>query len=159
MALRLRHERPDWEITILYIDLQIAGKLAGRLLADASERKIRLVQGVPGEIVSGPGGTLEVVRENGGRNVRESYHRVVLSTGQRPSGFNRYVADMAGLTLDEFGFLAARSITDSSRTEVPGVYLAGTSAGPKGIEETIEHAGQTAACIMEDFGKVGSTSF
>lgn len=157
MALRLRHERPDWNITIFYIDLQIAGKLANSLLADASAQGIRLVQGVPGEILQGPEGTLEIVREQDGRNIRESFHRIVLSTGQRPSSSNKEIAAIAGLPLDEFGFVALSGLTDTSRTATAGVYLAGTSAGPKTIEETIEHAGQTAAAIIEDLERAGRT--
>jgi heterodisulfide reductase subunit A2 len=150
MALRLRHARPDWDITIFYIDLQIAGKLAGHLLADAADKSIRLVQGVPGEIVEGDEGILQVVREAGGRNVRESYHRVVLSVGQRPSDSSREMAALTGLSLDDFGFLAPSGLTDPSRTAAGGIYLAGTCAGPKGIEATLEHAGQATEAVIED---------
>jgi heterodisulfide reductase subunit A len=156
-ALRLRHERPDWDISIFYIDLQVAGKLAGRLLAEASAQNVRLLQGVPGEIVCGVNGLLEVVREASGRNIRETYHRIVLSIGQRPSTANREIADTVGLPLDEFGFLAPKALTDPSRTAAVGIYLAGTCAGPKGIEATIEHAGQTTEAIIEDIGPAGRT--
>jgi heterodisulfide reductase subunit A len=150
MALRLRHEHPEWEITIFYIDLQVAGKNAGELLAEASEKNVRLIQGVPGEILEGPDGMLEIVREQDGRNIREAYHRIVLSIGQRPSQLNRQTADVAGLSLDEFGFLASSALTDPCRTAAAGVYLAGTCSGPKNIEDTIDHAGQTAAAVIED---------
>jgi len=150
MALRLRHERPEWDIVIFYIDLQVAGKNAGLLLSEASEKNIRLVQGVPGEILEGAEGMLEIVREQGGRNVRETYHRIVLSIGQRPSRWNKQTAAATGLMLDEFGFLASSALMDPCRTEAAGVYLAGTCSGPKSIEATLEHAGQTAAAVMED---------
>lgn len=150
MALRLRHEHPEWDISIFYIDLQVAGKHAAKLLSEASAKNIRLIQGVPGEILQGAEGTLEIVREQDGRNVRENYHRIVLSIGQRPSRGNEQLAAATGLVLDEFGFLASSALIDPCRTVAAGVYLAGTCGGPRGIEATLDHAGQTAAAVLED---------
>ncbi len=150
MALRLLKEQPQWEITVFYIDLQIAGRFAASLLAEAGERGIRLVQGVPGEILPGADNMLEVIREDAGRNVRESFHRIVLSVGQRPSSAARTIASLVGLEVDDFGFLPARSSLDSSRSALEGVYLAGTCTGPKDIEETLIHCGQTASAVICD---------
>ena len=77
MALRLLKEQPEWHITIFYIDLQVAGRFAASLLAEAKERGVRLIQGVPGEILPAADNTLEVVREEGGLNVKESFHKIV----------------------------------------------------------------------------------
>jgi heterodisulfide reductase subunit A len=148
--LRLLKERPQWEITIFYIDLQIAGRFAPSLLAEARERGIRLVQGVPGEILPGEDDMLEVLREEAGRNVRESFHRIVLSVGQRPSAASGTIASLVGLEVDDFGFLPSRSRLDSSRSTLEGLYLAGTCTGPKDIEETLTHCGQTASAIISD---------
>jgi heterodisulfide reductase subunit A len=150
MALRLRKDNPNWEITIFYIDLQIAGKFAGSLLSLAREKSIRLIQGVPGEIVAREDGTLEILREEKGLNVRELYDRIVLSVGQHPLPDSSHLASVAGLEIDGFGFLRTRSNQDPCRTEVDGVYVAGTICGPKDIEQTVEHAGQTAALILAD---------
>ncbi len=153
MALKLRSEFPDWEITVFYIDLQTPGKLAAGLVQSAREWGIRLIQGVPGEIVPGPDGTLEIVREDAGRNSRETYHRIVLSIGQRPSESSRDVGRLLGPGADEFGFLASRSGLDRCRTSTPRVYLAGTCAGPKTIEEAILHGAETAWTILSDLGR------
>jgi heterodisulfide reductase subunit A2 len=153
-ALKLREERPDWEITIYYIDLQIAGKMAGLLWEQAREKNIRLVQGVPGEVMQTADGMLEIIREEAGRNVRETFHRVVLSIGQSPGSDNPFLASTAGLKLDEFGFISTRDPLDSSRTTCPGIYLAGTSSGPMDIEGSLMHGYQTASAIIADL--VGS---
>ena len=150
MALRLLENNSDWEITVFYIDLQIAGKLAGWLLSEAKERGIRLVQGVPGEIVEVADNMLQVTREDNGSNIREEFHRVILSIGQRPPSAASRIASLCGVHLDDFGFLAPTSFFDTSRTNVAGVYVAGTCSGPKDIENTITHAGQTAAAIITD---------
>jgi len=150
MALRVREDKPDWEITIFYVDLQVAGKFAGSLLSLAREKSIRLIQGVPGEIVRREDGTLEILREENGLNVREVYDRIVLSVGQHPLPDSSHLASVAGLETDRFGFLGTRGTQDPCRTGVDGVYVAGTICGPKDIEQTVEHAGQTAAAILAD---------
>lgn len=151
MALKLIHECPGLEVTIFYIDLQISGKYAGTLLKEALDKGVNLRQGVPGEITN-PEGRLEVIVESQGLNRKEAFDRVILSIGQRPNQV-RSMADQLGLSADDFGFIRSKSPLDSSRTEVQGVYVAGTSCGPKDIERTLEHAGQTAEAIMADLRK------
>ncbi len=156
MALKLHESHEDWEITIFYIDLQVAGKFAGSLLAEARRCGIRLVQGVPGEIVRGEDNMLQIIRDDGGRNVRESFHRIILSVGQRPSAGSMRIADMLGLKPNEFGFLPTKGLASGGRTDVPRVYIAGTCSGPKDIEGTLADGGQTAAAIIEDLVGAGS---
>jgi heterodisulfide reductase subunit A2 len=154
MALKLRQEREDWEITIFYIDLQVAGKFAGSLLEAARANRIRLVQGVPGEIVQGDNDMLQIIREDAGRNVRENFHRIILSIGQRPSPDAPRVAEMAGVEMNEFGFFSSKDPLGGGRTGTARIYVAGTCGGPKDIEETLMDGGQTAAAIISDlFGK------
>ncbi len=90
-----------------------------------------------GEIVPAEDGLLELVTEQGGRNVREHFHRIVLSIGQRPAADTSNVCALTGLKTDEFGFLSPKGSLDSSRTGVTGIYLAGSCSGPKDIEETL----------------------
>jgi heterodisulfide reductase subunit A len=154
MALKLRQEHEDWEITIFYIDLQVAGKFAGSLLEEARTKRIRLIQGVPGEIVQGDEDTLQVIREDAGSNVRENFHRIILSIGQRPSPDSSEIAKIAGMETNEFGFFLSQDALGGGRTGVARVYVAGTCGGPKDIEETLMDGGQTAAAIISDiFGK------
>ena len=150
----MRQEHEDWEITIFYIDLQVAGKFAGSLLEEARRHRIRLIQGVPGEIVQGGDNMLQIIREDAGRNVRESFHRIVLSIGQRPSPDSLAIAEMVGLETNEFGFFSSKDLLGGGRTGVARVYVAGTCSGPRDIEETLMDGGQTAAAIIADlFGK------
>ena len=148
MALRLKHEYQDWEITVFYIDLQVAGKFAGRLLSEAEERGIRLIQGVPGEILEGPNKTLEVIREENRRNVRESFHKIILSVGQRAPSDMSGLAERTGIPLDEFGFAASVDAFDSGATGRRGIYAVGACSGPKDIEQTLHQAGKTASLVM-----------
>ncbi|MFC1835669.1 hypothetical protein ACFL2Q_13195 [Thermodesulfobacteriota bacterium] len=150
MALRVLDEQPEWEVTVFYIDLQLAGKYAGELLSEARSKNVRLVQGVPGEVLASDDGMLRFYSERDGLNVKEEFHHIVLSVGQRaPTGASD-LASGIGLDTDEFGFFSPRNPLDAGRTQVGGVYLAGCCAGPKDIERTLVHAGQTAAAIIAD---------
>lgn len=153
MSLKLVHEWPDMAVTIFYIDLQMAGTYAGDLLKMAQDKNIRLCQGVPGEIRDSEDG-LEVVVEAEGQNRKECFHRVILSVGERP---NRVQPSMEhlGLLSNEFGFVQTGEALDGSRTQVEGIYVAGTCQGPKDIEATLEHADQTAAILLADLHKRG----
>jgi heterodisulfide reductase subunit A len=139
------------DVTIFYIDLQISGKFAGALLNEALDKGVTLRQGVPGEITDHDG-RLEVIVESQGLNHKQAFDRVILSIGQRPNP-DRSMIDQIGLSQDNFGFVRSKSTLDATRTKVQGVYLAGTCCGPKDIEATLEHAGQTAEAIMADLRK------
>ncbi len=150
MALKLVHECPGVQPTIYYIDLQVANKYSGELLKQIKEKNVQLRQGVPGEIVTSTENSLEVIVEHDGKNVRECFDRIVLSIGQRPRSETSSLAQTLGLVINDFGFLEPKSLLDSGRTATPGIYLAGTCSGPMDIEQTIEHAGQTAQAILAD---------
>jgi heterodisulfide reductase subunit A2 len=150
MALKLTHECEDLCVTVFYIDLQVAGKYAGDLLRELELQSVRLCQGVPGEIVEGDRGLLEMVVEQQGRNTKEYFDRVILSIGQRFPGSVAELSFQAGLARNDFGFLQVQSLLDDSRTAIPGMYVAGTCSGPKDIERTLEHAGTTAAAVLAD---------
>jgi heterodisulfide reductase subunit A2 len=151
MALKLLHELPGINVTVFYIDLQLAGKFSGELLKRVVDKNVRLCQGVPGEILASEEG-LDVIVESRGQNRREHYDRIILSIGQRP-GPSTSPFEQLGLSRNEFGFIASKGVLDSSRTKVPGVYVAGTCAEPKDIQNTLEHAGRTAQAIMADMRK------
>ncbi len=149
-ALKLSDKLNNAEIVIFYIDLQLRnGRLQG-LFDEALRAGIKFIQGVPGEILMNDDGKLEVIVEENGRNTRRQFERIILSTGQRPP---RELADYAEaflLPLNEHGFIAPLSDSDTSRTAVPGLYLAGACSGPKDIQMTIDHAHQTASAILQD---------
>jgi heterodisulfide reductase subunit A len=149
-ALKLLHECPGISVALFYIDLQIAGKYAGALLSEAQRKGVRLLQGAPGEITPNADNHLEVVVEQQGRNVRECFDRVILSIGQRPQTGVSSLAERLGISLNEFGFLATKSVLEDFRTAVPGVYAVGTCVKPMDIEKTLAHAGQCAAAIIAD---------
>jgi len=151
MALNLCHDHPRWDVTLFYIDLQMADKMAAALKQDAQRQGIHFVQGTPGEIVQTGEGKLSVVSARNGLNVREEFDKIVLSTGQRPAGDTKTLAEILGLELDQFGFIAASTSWSAGRTDAPGVYVAGTCRAPGSIQKSLLSAGNAAAAIIADY--------
>ncbi len=151
MAVNLCHDHPSWDITIFYIDLQIAGKMARALMEAANRQGIHFVQGVPGEIVQTPDAKLGLVTTRNGLNQREEFDKIVLSTGLRPASDSESLAKILGLELDQFGFIAGRATLPLGRTVSPGVYVAGTCTGPANIQKSLLSAVNAAAAIIADY--------
>jgi heterodisulfide reductase subunit A len=149
-ALKLLNLFPHWEITIFYIDLQVAGKFASSLLDEARDKGIRLLQGVPGEINPGPTGKLEIIREDQGRNIKEYFDRIILSIGQRPRGDDLFNGRAYEMKSKDTGYFKTPNPVDPCRSSAPGIYLAGACQGPKDMEMTLQSAGRTVAAIVRD---------
>lgn len=149
-SMKLAYEWPGFNLTVFYIDLQLPGKTLPSLMAEAKAAGIRFLQGVPGEIWQTEEGRLRVFSEIDGRNVVEDFDRIVLSVGQRPPLAASYISSCTGVPLNEFGFLKTRSLEDSSRSSVDGIYLAGSCLGPSNIEDSVISAGKVVSAIISD---------
>lgn len=149
-AIKIKMDRPNWAVSVFYIDLQLAGKYASSLLENAKRLGIELAQGVPGEINPEDNGKLGVIREKNGLNVREDFDRIILSVGIRPGSSSVRLSEITGVGLDQHGFLQKVSEIDPCRTPAKGVYVAGTCSGPMDIETTALHAAAAASSIIQD---------
>ncbi|MGC8603686.1 MAG: FAD-dependent oxidoreductase [Desulfomonilaceae bacterium] len=149
-ALRILYERPEWKISIFYIDLQIAGKTIPDLIEEARKKGVRFLQGVPGEIRLFQEGGLQVILEKEGKNVAEVFDRIVLSIGQHPSPSASIISRITEAPLNEFGFFQTRSSFDPVRSPVDRIYIAGACSGPANIPDVILNAGQVVSAIIAD---------
>lgn len=128
LAGKLLAERPDVEITIFYIDLQIHGKAFRKFFRELKER-VRLVQGVPSEVLpSGPDGAALVYEDPATGAVKtESFGAVVLAVGMVPDEEADRVASLLGLARGAGGFFTASDGTDDR------VYPIGACQAPTDI--------------------------
>lgn len=149
-AIRIKTDKPDWDVSLFYIDLQVAGKYATTLLHNARELGIHLIQGVPGEVFPDQGNKLGVISEKNGSNVRDQFDRIILSVGQRPNPVAADISRMTGVALDNFGFFRKLEDLDRYRTSEKGIYVAGACSGPMDIETTLISAEAATADILED---------
>jgi heterodisulfide reductase subunit A len=88
------------------------------------------------------------------RQVQIDADLVVVAMGLCPRPETRRLTEMLGLATDEHGWLLPlNSNTRPAETVRPGVYLAGTGAGPKDIPETVSHASGAAAQVLKLFAR------
>jgi len=141
-ARLIKHQDPEAKVTIFYIDLQTAGKGFAEFFEEC-RGQIRFVRGIPVEVTGAAGDRLMVRFEDSaqGKQLKEEFDLVVLSTGIGPRKDSWGLAKVLGVNLDEYGFFDS---PDGVETNVEGVFLAGTCQGPKDIPGSIAH-GQAAA--------------
>jgi heterodisulfide reductase subunit A len=129
LAARLLHERPEWAITIFYIDLQVFGK-GFREFYRGLEGRVRLLQGVPSEVSPAEGNTVSLVFEEpaAGELKTEAFELVVLAVGMLPPKDAVRLSEILQLPLERRGFLQ-----DAPETEGSRIYTAGACRAPTDI--------------------------
>ena len=152
-ALKLIHEIREIRCSIFYIDLQLPGKTLPSLLKEARAKGVRFLQGVPGEVWVAKEGKLKVFTEVDGINVVEEFDRIILSVGQQPSSSAARISDITGAPLNVFGFFETRSLTDSARAVVEGIYIAGSCSGPATMSDSVLSAGRVVSAIIADMNE------
>ncbi|MFU8795880.1 MAG: FAD-dependent oxidoreductase [Dehalococcoidia bacterium] len=152
-AALIKHQRPDAQVTIFYIDLQTAGKGFARFF-EQYKADIRFVRGVPVEIVQTASGELEVKFEDIslGHVGRDAFDLVVLSVGISPRRDSWDLARVLGIDMAEDGFFDTATPIGSNETSVSGIFLAGTCQGPKDIPDSVAHGTGAASKVMELLG-------
>jgi heterodisulfide reductase subunit A len=138
---------PNLDITILARDIRAGGKGFDEFYERAkAEYDIHFEY---------RGDDLEVVQNNGkpvvkytdpyGKSLSLPADIVVLSCAMTPSPGTETLANMLGVPLGELGFFEAQDEKVAlARTDINGVFLAGTCHGPKDIPESVEQAGAAA---------------
>jgi heterodisulfide reductase subunit A len=142
LAGKLAHIHPGVEITIFYIDLQLMARSV-RSYHEELAGRIRFVQGVPGEIVRGSSGGLEVRHEDSGQGTSSTFDRIVLSVGMVPSRDTERIASLLGARQGPYGFLEGGG---------PPVLAAGACTFPKDIPGSMDEAREAAARLAAQVG-------
>ena len=127
MAARLLHERPAWAITIFYIDLQVFGK-GFREFYRSLEGRIRLVQGVPSEVLTEEGNKASLVFEEPatGELKTEPFDLVVLAVGILPPTDAAELSGLLQVSLERRGFFENAAGANGSRFYTVGACRAPT---------------------------------
>ncbi|MHA1799339.1 MAG: 4Fe-4S binding protein, partial [Candidatus Helarchaeota archaeon] len=152
----LRMHEPDAEIYISYIDIRAAGKLFEEYYRTTSEQYgIKFIRGKVSEIQENQDSSLLVRLENtetGEPLDINDVDLVSLNCSFRPSKGTLKIAKLLNLKLGEDGFLAdinkfdANNFsTGSIETAIPGIYMIGTSHGPRDGTDTIAEAKAAAS--------------
>jgi heterodisulfide reductase subunit A len=149
LAARLLHERPSWAITIFYIDLQVFGK-GFREFYRSLEGRVRLVQGVPSEVLSEEGASASLVFEDPatGEVKTEAFDLIVLAVGMLPPTDAAELSVLLQVPLERRGFFEKAAGADGSR-----VYTVGACRAPMDIPGARRQAMEAVALYLSKSGE------
>jgi heterodisulfide reductase subunit A len=142
---------PLADVTMHYMDIRAAGKRYNEFYEQSKDMGATYIKGRVAKITEKVNGDL-ILRyediENGGKIVEAEYDLVVLAVGIQPNRDVERLFTGEKLGLDEYFYVAEPDgDLDPGRTDIPGVFVAGTSAGAKDIVDTILHAGAAVAQV------------
>jgi heterodisulfide reductase subunit A len=144
-AMLLSGSLPLADITVYYMDIRAFGKGYEQFFQNAKAMGISFVRGKVAWIEPVDSGDLSVhveSTEDAWNPLQEHRHDlVVLAQGMIP-GWKP--TDSTPVECANDGFVATPVLTAPTLTTVPGIFVAGTAAGPKDIVDTIAEAGAAA---------------
>ncbi|MFC1803105.1 FAD-dependent oxidoreductase [Thermoproteota archaeon] len=141
------HKIDSADITVLYRDIRASGYGFESLYNDAQKMGIKFIHGDINSVTPQGKGLGVEYTDGMGNTQRIKADLLVLSTGMKPSFGSEELAELFNVELTETGFY--KEIDEkvaNIMTRAPGVFIAGTSAGPKNIPDCIAQAG--AASFM-----------
>ncbi len=142
---------PLADVTMHYMDIRAAGKRYNEFYEQAKDMGATYIKGRVAKITEKDDGDL-IVRyedvENGGQIVEAEYDLVVLAVGIQPNRDVERLFTGEKLGLDEYFYVAEpNEDLEPGKTDIPGVFVAGTAAGVKDIVDSILHAGAASAQV------------
>ncbi|MET1124180.1 MAG: CoB--CoM heterodisulfide reductase iron-sulfur subunit A family protein [Archaeoglobaceae archaeon] len=146
-AIIAKEHIPDAEIHIFAMDVRTFGKGFEEYANRAKEEygvvyhKARVANVLPKK-----NGNLLLKYEKDGKTYEEEFELVVLSIGFEPPEDMKRNAEILGIDLNEFGFVAVDSFNPVEAK--PGIYVAGVASEPKDIPESVAQASAAAAKAM-----------
>jgi heterodisulfide reductase subunit A len=152
-ALAAKHQNPDLDVTVFYMDIQNTSNNFPVFYAQCKEG-FRFVRNIPVDMYEAEEGRIRTrfMGESGDAAVDEEFDLVVLSVGIMPGSDNQTLAETFGLTLSDDGFVQSGDELDSAKSGMDGVFLAGTVTGPRTIAGSMAQAGQSACDVIKYLG-------
>ena len=140
---------PLADVTVYYIDVRSVGKGYDEFYQQAKDMGANFVKGRISGITETNEGNLALRYEdieNGGTLAEAEHDMVVLAVGVQPNREVSGLFDAGDLALDDYYYVGeADEDLDPGRTNLPGVFVAGSAAGAKDIPDSILHAGAAVA--------------
>lgn len=150
-------EHPDSQIMVSYIDMRCAGKDYEEYYRRARDAGIVFVKGLVGKIEEDPKTkNLTVYLEAVGTDsmVKMEFDLVVLSSATLPSQGTKEIAAVMNMEKSPDGFLKEfHARLDPISTKVPGIFLAGSCQGQKGINLAVSQAKGAASSAGIPMGR------
>ncbi len=150
----IRDYYPGTNITILYTDIRALG-IHENYYRHVQEKGVRFIRGRAGDVKFRHGKLFVSVEDTlSSRFLELEADLVVLSNGLKPSAGTIKMAQLLGLELSDDMFVKERHPKlEGSSTSVKGIYVCGTSQGPKDITESVLQADAAALKALSLVGK------
>lgn len=153
-AVIAREHNPDIQCTIFYRDMRAFGKGYEEYYERAKKEGIRYIKSSPSTVKQEPGSLNLTINytANGSDIVEEEFDLVVLCVGVN-AGPSKMLGELLQMQMNEDGFI----YTDPFRpveTDIPGVFVAGASTGPKDIPESVMEADAAVSRCLGLLGEV-----
>ena len=152
-AIELREYLPESRVFCFYMDMRMGGALYEELYMESQEKYgVNYIRGKVSEVGETIKNKLVVKVEDtlAGRPLKMELDMLVLMAGMEISEGSRYVGKALGLSTGENRFFdTADHHYGSNRSNIKGVFYAGTCTAPMNITETISHARAAATEVMD----------
>jgi heterodisulfide reductase subunit A len=159
-AIEIREFLPDSKVFCFYMDMRMGGALYEELYREAQEKwGINFIRGKVSEASESieSGLLIKVEDTLAGRPLKMKLDMLVLMAGMEMSEGGKKIAGIGGLNTGENRFFAAAdSHYGSNRSNIEGVFYAGTCTAPMNITETISHA-RSAVVEVVDYLKIAKS--
>jgi len=150
-AIEIKEMYPETEVFNFYMDLRMFARGFEQLYLEAQQKhRVRFVRGRLSEAAENQehGIVIKVDDTLVGRPMKMTVDLLVLMIGFESTKSNKKLFAEIGLQEDEDKFIAIQDChLDGNKTNIPGIFVAGTCTGPKSINETLSNACSAALAI------------
>ena len=140
-AMEMKRLFPEADVFNFYMDIRMFGPGYEEMYREAQQRyNIHFVRGRISEASPTIDGRVQIKAEDTltGRPLRMSVDMLILLVGMRSNDDLAALAASAGLERAQSGFMQPRDLfLDNIRSNVEGIFYAGTVSAPKSIGETL----------------------
>ncbi|MCX6255288.1 MAG: FAD-dependent oxidoreductase [Bacteroidia bacterium] len=152
-AIEIREHLPESKVFCFYMDMRMGGAHYEELYREAQEKwGISFIRGKVSEAAETIDNKLVIKVEDtlAGRPLKMELDMLVLMAGMEMSEGGKKIAGMGGLNTGENRFFAAADHHyGSNRSNINGIFYAGTCTAPMNITETISHARGAVSEVMD----------
>ncbi len=158
-AIEIREYLPDSKVFCFYMDMRMGGAYYEELYRESQEKyAVNFIRGKVSEVGVNIDNRLVAKVEDTlvGRPLKMELDMLVLMAGMEMSHDGAVVADNSNLKRGGNRFLAAADHHfGSNKSNIKGIFYAGTCTAPMNITETISHARAAVADVVDYFKNDG----
>jgi heterodisulfide reductase subunit A len=152
-AIEIREHLPSAKVFCFYMDMRMGGAYYEELYREAQEEwGVNFIRGKVSEVSESINNRLVIKSEDtlAGKPLKMQVDMLVLMAGMEMSEGGLRLADSSGLKRGDNRFFApADHHFGSNKSNLKGIYYAGTCTMPMNITETISHARAAVLDVVE----------